>query len=139
MPDILLRPWRRAIDFRGRATRTEYWVFVVQLIVVFFLWSFLVGALGALFDSPLVSGLLGMLSLLYLLFASVASLAAAVRRLHDHDKTGWLFLISLVPLVGWIFYLIMMLTSGTRGENSYGYDPREGDRPAADDMIKVFS
>ncbi|QAY78334.1 DUF805 domain-containing protein [Sphingosinicella sp. BN140058] len=139
MPNILLRPWRRAIDFRGRATRTEYWLFVVQLIVVFFLWSFLVGAVSALFDSPVLAGLLGMVSMLYLLFVFVASLAAAVRRLHDHDKTGWLYLITLVPLVGWIFYLIMMLTPGTRGENSYGYDPREGDRPTADEMVQVFS
>ena len=29
------------------------------------------------------------------------------------------------PLIGWIFWLIMMLTPGTPGDNSYGPDPRE--------------
>lgn len=77
--------------------------------------------------------------LLVMLFLVIASLAAGVRRLHDHDKTGWLFLLSLVPLIGWIFFLIMTLTPGTKGENSYGYDPREGDFLSAEEVASVFS
>ena len=139
MPEIFWRPWRRAIDFKGRTTRTEYWLFLVQLFVVYILWAILMGGISAQFEAPLLSALLAMVTLVYMLFGFVASLAAAVRRLHDHDKTGWLYLISFVPLFGWIFFLIMMLTPGTRGENGYGYDPREGDRPAAEEMAKVFS
>ncbi|TFI56519.1 DUF805 domain-containing protein [Sphingomonas parva] len=139
MSNVLLRPWRRAIQLSGRATRTEYWLFIVQLIAVYFLWAMLVGALAALFQTPLLSAILGILTLLYMMFAFVASITAAVRRLHDHDKTGWLYLITFVPLFGWIFYLIMMLTPGTKGENGYGYDPREGEQPAAEAVASVFS
>jgi uncharacterized membrane protein YhaH (DUF805 family) len=74
-----------------------------------------------------------------ILFMILAQLAAGVRRIHDHDKTGWFILLALVPLIGWIFFLIMMLTPGTPGENSYGYDPCEGDRPSPDEVAEVFS
>ena len=76
---------------------------------------------------------------LIVLFMILAQLAAGVRRIHDHDKTGWFILLGMVPLVGWIFFLIMMLTPGTPGENSYGYDPREGDRPSLEEVAGVFS
>ncbi|HEX5183359.1 MAG TPA: type II toxin-antitoxin system prevent-host-death family antitoxin [Allosphingosinicella sp.] len=59
----------------------------------------------------------------------VAHLAVAVRRLHDHDKTGRFYLLAFVPLIGWLFALFMMLTPGTEGENSYGCDPCYGDEP----------
>ena len=78
-------------------------------------------------------------SLAYRAGAGIATISAGVRRIHDHDKTGWLLLLSFVPLFGWIFLLIMTLTPGTRGENSYGYDPREGDAPSADEMAAIFS
>jgi hypothetical protein len=31
----------------------------------------------------------------------------------------------------------MMLTPGTRGENSYGYDPRGGDQAPAEDVAEI--
>jgi uncharacterized membrane protein YhaH (DUF805 family) len=52
-------------------------------------------------------------------------LSAAVRRVHDHDKSGWMTLLVLVPGIGWIFYLLLMCTSGSAEENHYGPDPRD--------------
>jgi uncharacterized membrane protein YhaH (DUF805 family) len=140
MPEILTRPWRRAFSFKGRSTRSEYWLFVAQIFVAYVVWAMLMGGIAGQFaDAPLLDALIAISILLFLLFAFVATLTAAVRRLHDHDKTGWLYLITFIPLFGWLFYLIMMLTPGTKGENGYGHDPREGDRPAADEVARVFS
>jgi uncharacterized membrane protein YhaH (DUF805 family) len=52
-------------------------------------------------------------------------LSVAVRRVHDHDKSGWMTLLVLVPGIGWIFHLILMCTPGSEGENHYGPDPRD--------------
>lgn len=137
----VVRPWRQAFDFRGRAARREYWLFLVQLYLAFVLMmvaaGFLLGlAAPELLDddeNPLIPLLVGGAMLLML----VPYLAASVRRLHDHDKSGWLFLLSFIPLVGWIFFLIMMLTPGTQGENGYGPDPRDrGESPET--MYEVF-
>jgi uncharacterized membrane protein YhaH (DUF805 family) len=51
------------------------------------------------------------------------TLAVAVRRLHDTDRTGWWILIGLIPLIGWIIYLVFMCQRGTEGPNRFGEDP----------------
>ena len=35
MDQWMLRPWRRALDCRGRATRRDYWLFALQLTLLF--------------------------------------------------------------------------------------------------------
>lgn len=140
----VIRPWRRMFDFSGRATRREYWLLQAQIILAYF--ALVIGAgaagsagagAGAGTDSVAMA-VVGVF-MIFLIFAGIATISAGVRRLHDHDKTGWLLLLSFVPLLGWIFLLIMTLTPGTRGENGYGFDPREGDRPSVDEVAAVFS
>jgi uncharacterized membrane protein YhaH (DUF805 family) len=73
------------------------------------------------------------------IFLFIGGLSVGVRRIHDHDKSGWLILLGAIPLIGWILHLILMLTPPTPGENSYGHDPREGDHPHPDALAGVFS
>ena len=47
-------------------------------------------------------------------------LAITVRRLHDTNKSGWYFLINFIPIVGPIWFLILMLTKGDTYTNNYG-------------------
>jgi uncharacterized membrane protein YhaH (DUF805 family) len=136
----ILRPWRQTFDFSGRATRREYWLFLAQLyallVLVFVGLGVLADGAGPALGEGGFAGL-GLGVILVAALAFIPYLSASVRRLHDHDKSGWLYLLSAVPLVGWIFYLIMMLTPGTPGENSYGPDPR--DRLGEGDMEGIFS
>ena len=53
----------------------------------------------------------------------VFGVGLAVRRLHDLDKTGWLALLMIVPLVNFFFFLYLLFAAGTIGENSYGKQP----------------
>lgn len=48
-----------------------------------------------------------------------------IRRLHDLNRTGWLSLLSLVPVVDAIFSLYLLFAPGTVGANNYGADPIE--------------
>ena len=64
------------------------------------------------------------ISRLYSAALIVPYLAVMVRRLHDIDKSGaWIF-ISLIPIIGSIWLLILLATEGTRGSNNYGGDPK---------------
>jgi uncharacterized membrane protein YhaH (DUF805 family) len=134
------RPWRQAFNFRGRATRREYWMFLPLLygawVLAIFAVALVVGFSGA--DDGAFDAIVLTFTFATMALATVLLLSASIRRLHDHGKSGWLFLLTLIPLVGWIFYLIMMLTPGTVGENEYGSDPRQRGF-SSEDAYAVFS
>lgn len=68
--------------------------------------------------------LLRTLSIFYIPFFW-ASLAVQVKRWHDRNKTGWMFLVGLIPLIGSIWVFVEAgLSEGTLGPNEYGEDPK---------------
>jgi uncharacterized membrane protein YhaH (DUF805 family) len=79
-------------EFSGRASRSEYWWFILFLV--------LVSAATSLI-SPVLSGLFSLGTLL-------PAIAAATRRLHDTNRSGWWQLISLVPVVGFIVLVFFL-------------------------------
>lgn len=82
--------------FDGRATRSEYWWFVLFT----FLGSAAAGMIG-----ETVSGLFSLVVLL-------PSLAVGARRLHDIDKTAWFLLLWLIPFIGWIVLWVWAAQEG---------------------------
>jgi uncharacterized membrane protein YhaH (DUF805 family) len=62
---------------------------------------------------------------IYSLAILLPSIAVGVRRLHDINKSGWMLLIAFIPLIGWIWLIILTATEGTKGDNEYGSDPKE--------------
>jgi uncharacterized membrane protein YhaH (DUF805 family) len=52
------------------------------------------------------------------------SVAVAIRRLHDIGRTGWWYLIVLVPFVGWIVLIVFFCTKSQDGPNQWGDAPR---------------
>lgn len=96
-------------NFDGRARRSEYWYFVLLNTIFVILVSLI---------NPVLYGL-------YALLVLLPGLAVSVRRLHDVGKSGaWLF-ISLVPIIGGIWLLVLMATEGDIGYNEYGSNPKE--------------
>ena len=83
-------------DFSGRASRPEYWWF--------FLFILLVSAATSLFSNTL--------SALFSLATLVPSIAAAARRLHDTNRSGWWQLIVLVPVVGLVVLIVFLAQEG---------------------------
>ena len=83
-------------DFTGRVSRSEYWWF--------FLFILLVSAATSLFSNTL--------SALFSLATLVPSIAAAARRLHDTNRSGWWQLIVLVPVVGLIVLIVFLAQEG---------------------------
>jgi uncharacterized membrane protein YhaH (DUF805 family) len=83
-------------DFGGRATRSEYWWFVLFIVLV---------GLAASIVSNTLSGLFSLATLL-------PQIAAATRRLHDTNRSGWWQLIVLVPVIGWIVLIVFLAQEG---------------------------
>ena len=105
--------------FSGRARRKEYWLFVLFNII----FTIVASILDAVVFGTAIGGL-GPLYGLYALAILVPGLAVSVRRLHDVGKSGWFFLIVLIPIVGGIWLLVVMCRDSTPGENQYGANPK---------------
>lgn len=106
----------RYLVFEGRARRREYWYFAVFVAVI----STVLLILATATKSSVWIGLL----LLWEVGSFFPLVSALVRRLHDIDKSGWWYWISLVPLIGQIWLLVLLLTDSTKGTNSYGPSPK---------------
>tara|TARA_B100001115_G_C15819544_1_gene407311 strand:- start:487 stop:747 length:261 start_codon:yes stop_codon:yes gene_type:complete len=65
----------------------------------------------------------GPFTAIFVIAIIVPSIAVTIRRLHDLDRTGWWYLISIVPLVGPLVLLIFLCLPGTDGNNRFGPDP----------------
>jgi uncharacterized membrane protein YhaH (DUF805 family) len=50
----------------------------------------------------------------------IPGLAVSVRRLHDTDRSGWWILIFIIPLIGWIWLVVLYCFPGTPGANRFG-------------------
>jgi len=135
-------------DFKGRARRKEFWMFML------FYWIFLVAWL-LLFNSHVVWMFLNVpvawMHLPALLFKSSAiwyilalllpSLAVGVRRLHDSGRSGgWMLLlpISFIPaigILGTIWLLVLMCLGSQPGTNEYGSNPKGVEKTEFKDAV----
>src|SRR6187402_1361182 len=109
----MLRPYKRYADFRGRSTRTEYWLFVLFYLIVYVA-CLLVGTASGSENASVA------LASLFALGSLVPSLAVAVRRLHDTDRSGWNILWGFLPIVGTIVVLVFLCLPSTPGTNRFG-------------------
>jgi uncharacterized membrane protein YhaH (DUF805 family) len=67
---------------------------------------------------------IGWIYMLYSLAIIIPDTAVVVRRLHDVGKSGWWYLIALIPLVGMIWLLVLLLMDSQPGTNQYGANPK---------------
>ena len=98
-----LGPLKKYVVFKGRASRKEYWPF---LLISMSLW----GILAEIF-SPI-----GIVYFLPFLFPNIV---VGVRRLHDTNHRGRWWLLNLIPIAN-IWILVLMVIKGTVGDNDYG-------------------
>lgn len=112
--------------FEGRATRMEFWMFMLFYILVALGIGFVLGIVMTLaeYNESEIDHVSSVVSNIYILFMVLPSISLCVRRLHDINLSGWYYLISLIPLIGIIYLFIIALVDGTLGDNKYGDDPK---------------
>jgi len=96
--------------FKGRASRSEFWWFYLfcnVTISILFIPNELVMALGWIM----------------LILLLIPTFAAAVRRLHDVNTSGFFIFIAIIPVLGAIIVLVKIIAKGTLGINRFGEYP----------------
>ncbi|TRZ44314.1 DUF805 domain-containing protein [Robertkochia solimangrovi] len=106
-------------DFKGRARRKEFWMFVLFNIIFALIASMLDYFLGIANDYGY-----GPIYGVYALFVLIPGLAVSVRRLHDIGKSGWWILLGLIPIIGTIWLIVYYVTDSQPGVNKWGPNPK---------------
>jgi uncharacterized membrane protein YhaH (DUF805 family) len=154
-----LLAFKKYATFSGRSRRKEYWMFFLFNIIL----SIIFAILDLIFDLRLINNSIsntGILGGIYSLVTFIPSLAAAVRRLHDINKSGWYLLLPVAPytliilgvvlksgiiilsILGGltamglgILLIVWLATEGTSGENQYGPDPKGTDGFSSNELL----
>ena len=116
-----LKVFQNYAVFSGRARRKEYWMFTLFNMIFAIVAMVLDNVLGIAIDEVGYGPLYG----IYALGTLIPGLAVTARRLHDVGKSGWMFLIVLIPIVGVIWLIVLLATDSNLGENQYGANPKE--------------
>lgn len=114
--DYFIKGLQNYVNFNGRASRSEFWWFVLA--------SFILGLLAGIID--LIGGLkspdasVGTVGLLVILAMFLPTLSLSIRRFHDSGTSGWMYLVNMIPFIGFFIYLYFMIKSGDDFDNEYG-------------------
>lgn len=118
--------WKRTFDASGVASRTQYWLAVLVNFIVVLLLSAILSLIETLLYrmhiwdlahsmEAISSVILG----LYILAAIIPGITLTVRRLHDHNHSGLLYLISFIPGVGGIIMFVFMCLGTVKLDNRW--------------------
>lgn len=89
--------------FSGRARRSELWFWTLLNVIV---------------------GVIPFVNYLWALVVFIPSIAVWVRRLHDTGKSGWCYLLVLIPFIGQILLIVWGCQDSQPGDNKYGPNPK---------------
>lgn len=110
--NYFLDPIKKYAAFSGRATRKQFWLFLLwYYIVLFVLWLIVSTVADA--------NTTGTITTLYHIALLIPSLAIGARRMHDSGKSGWWWLLAITG-IGVIVLLIFWVLPSTPGPNKYG-------------------
>lgn len=111
--------WKNAFNFQGRSRRKEYWMPV--------LFNVLIGGLLMLLMAVTELQIFFVLYCIYTVVIIIPAMSLAVRRLHDVGKSGWYYLIALIPFGA--FYLLYLFVQDSEAKtNQWGGDPKKNER-----------
>lgn len=118
-------------NFSGRASRSEFWWFLVFYWIVIFVASIIDNLLGfRVITGETVAGTNvaiaynpGWLSLIVWLVFLLPILGLWWRRLHDTDRSGLWSLLWFICCIGWIILVVWWASPGTPGPNKFGAPP----------------
>jgi uncharacterized membrane protein YhaH (DUF805 family) len=128
-PEAIKTCLRKYAVFEGRASRSEFWWFALAYYAFFFLIIPVLVVMGrgstldqASSDSAVETAAYFVLGLAFYVGLLLPYVAAAVRRLHDTDRSGWWWLMIFIPF-GVIVLIVLLASKGDPGWNEYGLPP----------------
>ena len=105
--------------FSGRAQRKEFWMYTLFYII----FGTILWYIDTTHSVNIGNDKYGILFLFYNLVLLLPTLGVSVRRLHDVDESGWMLLLFVIPVIGFLWLLVLFLTTGSKKDNKYGKSP----------------
>ena len=107
MIDSYKRFWTKGFDFKGRSTRSEYWLGAVLANLIVYVLLLVIAGVTTVINENL--GLFfNLIYILYALGQFIPSLSISIRRVRDMGK-GWQWIfINLIPIVGGIWFIVLL-------------------------------
>ncbi len=132
---------------KGRAPRSEYWWSVLFMYIVLIICAIpFIAGMVMLDSNPdsvfamILAFIGGAAMLIFVLGSIIPMICVVVRRFHDRNLSGWVYLginvAAIIPIVGIIASiasLVITILKGTEGDNKFGPDPL-----VVSDVEKVF-
>ena len=115
-PQAISSAFRNYVTFSGRASRSEYWLWVLFII--------LGGIVTGIVDYAAFSenDYSSPLNTIFNLVCFLPGFAVGIRRLHDIGRTGWWWLIAF-SIIGLVVLLVWACQKSDTGPNAYGPQP----------------
>lgn len=128
--DYVFEGLKKYSTFSGRANVKEWWGFHAGIFSIYL--SIIAIAYVQSFNEESVANFL----ILYTIAMIIPSVSITFRRLQDIGLSGWLVLLSVVPILGNLFLFICTLIVGNKDENAYGkpsaFKEKETSKPSND-------
>ena len=102
---------RNSLNFRGRATRSEFWWFSLLMFLVYVA-LFIMSSVGiATSEDPQLWGLLAQVgstgTMVWFLVTIIPVSAVWFRRLHDSNKSGWWYVFTIMTGFGGFVFVAL--------------------------------
>jgi len=120
--DALYQP--KIFSFSGRIGRMRYLAYGIGVNILLMAVMIPLGGAGGLMGGEAGMSMITMLVIGFFYIATfVISIMFAKRRLNDLNRSGWWFLLFLIPLVNLLFAIYILFFPGTDGDNNFGPAP----------------
>lgn len=111
--EAFIRFWKKYATFKGRASRGEFWWWVLCTFIIQIAFAVIFAVLGAIIDSNTANGMQSFVNTIWALATIVPSLALSVRRLHDTNKAGTtLVILYAIDFIGGVLLNVGLVMTG---------------------------
>ena len=113
--------WRNYAKFDGRASRSEFWYWILfDLVSSGLVFGLAILGLFVFDSSELNVQIVSTIFSIYWLALVVPTVARIVRRLHDTNRSSSYLLFALIPLIGNVLLITWLCSKGEPVENRFG-------------------
>jgi len=120
-------------NFKGRASKSAFWYFLLFEFIYFFIAGFLLAMVGVNDD------IFAIATIFLVLPIAIPGIAVTARRIHDFGKSGWMqcifipgFVIDeflgtgmVIWFVTFVIFVIYCSQNGTNAKNKFGTKPKK--------------
>ena len=71
-------------------------------------------------NANIASAVMGIIMILIYVAAIIYQFIVIIQRCHDFNSSGWLSLVTLIPVINIIFLFVLLFVPGTQGHNNFG-------------------